>query len=77
MKRKQNGRLNRALGKSANAPRVEDTIAGSYKSASPTIVAQIQWRIKARWCAAKLAVLVKLFGRQKLKKFSLETFAKK
>ena len=41
-----------------NAPRVEDTIAGGYKSASRTIVAQIQQRIKARRCAAKLVVLV-------------------
>ena len=49
--------------------RVEDTIAGSYESASWTVVlAQIQSRIKARRCAAKLELL-------ELKNFFLETFA--
>ena len=45
---------------------------------SQTVVAQIQLRTKARRCAAKLVVLVKLSGRQKLpelKNFFLETFA--
>ena len=49
-----------------DTPRVEDAIAGGYKSASWTIVAQIQSRIKASRCAAKLVVLVKLSGQQKL-----------
>ena len=57
---KQNGQLNRASGNHANALRVEDTIAGGYKSGSWTVIAQIQSRIKARRCAAKLVVLVKL-----------------
>ena len=48
-----------------DAPRVEDAIAGSYKSASQTTIAQNHWRIKARRFAAKLVVLVKLSGRQK------------
>ena len=60
-KTKENGRLNgpqvmRTL------PRVEDAIAGSYKSASRTFVAQIQSRIKARKCAANLVMLVKFSG---------------
>ena len=61
-----------------DTPRVEDAIAGSYKSASRSIVAQIQSRIKARRCATTLVVLVKLSGRQKLpelKNFFPETFA--
>ena len=58
-----------------NAPRVEHAIAGGYKSASRTIVAQIQWRIKARRCAAKIVVLMKLSGRQNLKNFFPETLA--
>ena len=60
-----------------NAARVEDAVADSYKSVSWTVVAQIQSRIKARRCAAKLMVLVKLSGRQKLtelKSFFPETF---
>ena len=65
-KTKQNGQLNWALGKHANALRVEDANAGSYKSAFWTIVAQTQSRIKARRCAANLVMLVKLFGGQKL-----------
>ena len=47
-KTKQNGRLNLASGEHVNTLRVEDAIAGGYKSASWTIVAQIQSRIKAR-----------------------------
>ena len=77
MESKQNSWLNRASGESANAPRIEDAIAGGYKSASRTVVAQIQLRIKARRCAAKLVVLVKLSGRQKLKNFFPETCSKK
>ena len=65
--------VNRASGDRVNAPRVEDAIAGGYKSASRTVVAQIQSRIKSRRCAAKLVVIVKLSGRQKLKNFFLET----
>ena len=45
-----------------NALRVENIIGSSYKSASRTVVAQIQLRKKARRCAAK----VKLSGIQKL-----------
>ena len=65
-KSKQIGRLNWASGDHANALRAEDAIANSYKSASRTVVAQIQSRIKARRYAAKLVVLVKLSGQQKL-----------
>ena len=42
-KTKQNGRLNQALGKCL---RIEDAIAGGYKSVSRTIVAQIQLKIR-------------------------------
>ena len=52
-KTKQNDRLNRALGERANARRVEDAIAGGYKSASRTVVGS-----KARRCAANLVMLV-------------------
>ena len=41
-KSKQNGRLSQASGESLNAPRVEDSIAGGDKSASQTIVAQME-----------------------------------
>ena len=43
MQRKlKNGRLNLALGECENALRFQDVIADSYKSASRTVVAQIQ-----------------------------------
>ena len=61
-KSKQNCRLNRASGERVNALRVEYSIAGRYKLMSRTIVAQIQWEIKARRCATKLVVLVKISG---------------
>ena len=61
-----------------NAPRVEDVIAGGYKSVVSwaVVLAQIQLRIKARRCAAKLVVLMNLSGRSclKLNNFFLETF---
>ena len=49
-KTKQNGQLNWALGKHANAQKVEDTIADGYKSASQN--SSSYSRIKARRCAA-------------------------
>ena len=55
------------------APRIEDAIAGGYKLVSRTVVALIQWKIKARTCAVKLVVLVKLSGQQKLKNFFPKT----
>ena len=45
--------LNRASGELANTLKVEDAIAGSYKSASRTVIAQIQLRIKARRCVVQ------------------------
>ena len=50
-KTKQNDQLESGFGRMCereNAPRVEDAIAGCYKSAFQTEVAQAQSRIKAR-----------------------------
>ena len=58
LQRKLNEKVESASGKRANALRVEDAIAGGYKSASRTVIAQIQLRIKARRCAANLAMVV-------------------
>ena len=45
-KSKQNGWLNQASGKRANASRIGDAIFCGYKSVSRTVVAQIQSRIR-------------------------------
>ena len=65
-KAKQNGLLNWASGECVTTPRIEDAIAGSYKSAFWTVVAQIQSRIKTRRRAANLVILVKISRWQKL-----------